>query len=118
MVSAGWRERALIVLAATQVVSDGAIAAKLGTTRYRVARWLERFEAGGIEALKKDLPRGGRPLRIDAAQIKQIVRLTTQTTPKYATQWSTRLMAARVGVGDTTVLRVWHAYGLKPHRTQ
>jgi len=117
-VSVRWRERALIVLAATRPLSEGAIAAELGTTRHRVARWRERFEAGGIEALKKDLPRGGRPPRIDAAKIKQIVQLTTQTTPKHATQWSTRRMAERVGVSDTTVLRVWHAHGLKPHRVQ
>lgn len=107
-----------MVLAATKQVSEGAIAAELGTTRHRVTRWREWFEAGGIEALKKDLPGGGRAPSIDAAKIKQIVQLTTQTTPKQATQWSTRLMAERVGVNDTTVLRVWHAHGLKPHRVQ
>lgn len=117
-VSVRCKERALIVLTATQRISDEAIAARLGTTRHRVARWRARFEAGGVEALKKDLPRGGRPPKVSAAKIKQIVRLTTQTTPKQATQWSTRLMAQRVGVSDTTVLRVWHAHGLKPHRVQ
>ena len=60
-------------------------------------RWRERFEAGGIEALKKDLPRGDRPPSIDAAKIKQIAQLTTQSTPKHATQWSTCLMAECVG---------------------
>ncbi len=76
------RERALIVLAATEKVSDQVLAQRLGTTRHRVARWRKRFEAGGIEALKKDRPRGGRPPSIDAAKIKQIVRLTTQSTPR------------------------------------
>lgn len=117
-VSVRWRERALIVLAATEGLTDTAIAQRLGTTRHRVARWRSRFEAGGIEALKKDRPRGGRPPRVDAAKIKRIVRLTTQTTPKRATQWSTRLMAERVGVSATTVLRVWRAHGLKPHRVR
>ncbi len=27
-------------------------------------------------------------------------------------------MAKRVGVSDTTVLRIWHAHGLKPHRVR
>lgn len=117
-VSVRWRARALIVLAATERASDQAIAARLGTTRHRVARWRARFESGGVEALKKDLPRGGRPPKISAAKIKQIVRLTTQTKPAQATQWSTRRMAQRVGVSDTTVLRVWRANGLKPHRAQ
>lgn len=117
-VSVRWRERALIVLATARPGSDVAIAARLGTTRHRVARWRTRFESGGIEALKKDLPRGGRPPKVSAAKIEQIVRLTTQTHPKQATQWSTRLMAKRVGVSDTTVLRVWRAHGLKPHRVR
>jgi len=61
------------------------------------------------------LPRGGRPVKVDAAQI---VRLTTQTLPTAATQWSTRTLAAKVGVSDTTVLRVWRQHGLKPHRVR
>jgi transposase len=117
-VSLRWRERAQIILAATEKVSDAVIAARLGTTRHRVARWRRRFASGGVEALKKDRPRAGRPPRVDAAKVKQIVRLTTQTQPTHATQWSTRSMAKRVGVSDTTVLRVWHAHGLKPHRVR
>ncbi|MGA9335055.1 MAG: IS630 family transposase [Rudaea sp.] len=117
-VSVRWRERAQIILAATEKVSDAEIAARLGTTRHRVARWRARFASSGVEALKKDRPRAGRPARMNAAKIKQIVHLTTQTQPGNATQWSTRLMAERVGVSDTTVLRVWHAHGLKPHRVR
>jgi len=117
-VSVRWRERAQIILAAASGGTNQANAAKLGTTRHRVARWRERFEAGGIEALKKDLPRGGRPPIADAGKVEEIIRLTTQTTPASATHWSTRSMAARVGVSDSTVLRIWHAHGLKPHRTE
>ena len=46
----------------------------------------------------------------------EIVRLTTQTKPEAATQWSTRTLAAVAGVSDTTIQRVWKAHGLKPHR--
>lgn len=41
--------------------------------------------------------------------------MTTQTTPAGATHWSTRKLAAQLGISDTTVLKVWHANGLKPH---
>jgi len=68
-----------------------------------------------LAAIGKDLPRGGHPIKTDTAEI---VRLTTQTQPKAAVQWSTRSMAAKVGVSDTTVLRVWHRHGLKPHRVR
>ncbi|MGH8030887.1 MAG: IS630 family transposase [Luteimonas sp.] len=117
-VSVRWRERARIVLAASKGDSDQAIAEALGTTRHRVARWRARFASGGVAALKQDLPRGGRPPKADATKIEEIIRLTIQTTPAHATHWSTRSMAARVGVSDSTVLRIWHAHGLKPHRVE
>jgi len=36
-----------------------------------------------LKSIERDLPRGGRPVTADAAEI---VRLTTQTTPEAATQ--------------------------------
>jgi transposase len=44
-----------------------------------------------------------------------IVR-TLETTPKDATHWSTRSMAREVGLTQNAVLRIWHAFGLQPHR--
>lgn len=67
---------------------------------------------GGLAAIERDLPRGGRKPKVDAAEI---VRRTTQTLPVAATHWSTRALAKEMGVSDTTVLRVWQAHGLKPH---
>ena len=48
----------------------------------------------------------------------RIAEATTQTLPENATHWSTRTLAAKLGVSDTTVLKVWHAQGLKPHLTE
>jgi transposase len=117
-VSLRWRMRAQIILAASKGKTDQDIAIELGTTRHRVARWRSRFAQGGIEALKKDLPRGGRPPTVTPDKAREIVQMTTQTIPANATHWSTRSMAAHAGVSDTTVLRVWHAHGLKPHRVE
>jgi transposase len=83
--------------------------------RIQVSRWRERFAQGGLAAIAADRPRSGRKPRINAAEI---VRLTTQTKPEAATHWSTRTLAAQVGVSDTSVLRIWHAHGLKPHRVE
>lgn len=71
-----------------------------------------------MEALKKDRPRDGRPPKFDAGKAQDIVRLTTQTTPANATHWSMRSMAAHAGVSDSTVLRIWRAHRLKPHRME
>ena len=104
--------RAQIVLLAASGMHNDAIAEEVGVGRVQVGRWRMRYAEGGLAAIEKDLPRGGRPPKVDAAKI---VRLTTQTLPKSATHWSTRTMAARAGVSDTAVLRVWRAHGLKPH---
>lgn len=104
--------RAQIVLLAAVGQRNDAIAEALGIGRVQVGRWRERYAEGGLAAIERDLPRGGRPSKVDTAEV---VRLTTQTLPKAATHWSTRTLAAKVGVSDTTVLRVWHRHGLKPH---
>ena len=107
--------RAQMVLLAADGLSNEAIAERVGVGRVQVGRWRSRYAEGGLAAIEKDLPRGGRPRTTDATEI---VRLTTQTQPEAATHWSTRTMAAKVGVSDTTVLRIWRQHGLKPHRVR
>jgi len=104
--------RARIVLLAAAGVDNQTIATQLDIGRVQVGRWRERYAQGGFAAIEHDLPRGGRPPKVDAAEI---VRRTTQTLPAAATHWSTRTLARELGVSDTTVLRVWRTHGLKPH---
>ena len=104
--------RAKIILLAAEGMDNRQIAQELDVGRIQVGRWRERFVEGGLAAIEADLPRSGRKPRINAAEI---VRLTTQTTPAGATHWSTRTLAAKTGVSDTSVLRIWQANGLKPH---
>jgi len=105
--------RASIVLLAADGLSNRQIGEILGVGRIQAGRWRDRYTAGGMQAIQQDLPRGGRKPKMDPAEI---VRLTTQTKPAAATQWSTRTLAAVAGVSDTTIQRVWKKHGLKPHR--
>jgi hypothetical protein len=41
-----------------------------------------------------------------------------EATPKDATHWSTRSMAAEVGLTRSAVHGIWRAFGLQPHRTE
>ena len=66
----------------------------------------------GLAGIERDLPRGAPPRKVDVARL---VELTTQSTPKGATHWSTRTMAAELGVNSATISRHWRANGLKPH---
>lgn len=43
---------------------------------------------------------------------------TLETTPRDATQWSTRAFAKQAGVSHSTVGRLWRAFGLQPHRRE
>ena len=49
---------------------------------------------------------------------KRILEKTTQERPANATHWSTRTLAAELGVSRSMVHRVWRAHGLKPHLTR
>lgn len=110
--------RARIVLLAAQGVPPSQIAQRLGTTRPTVHLWRTRFQAGGLAAIQHDAPGRGRRRSIPTAQVQAIVQATTQTTPKDATHWSTRTMAAAFGVSNATVARIWRAHGLQPHRVR
>ena len=43
------------------------------------------------------------------------VELTAQGKLEAATHWSTRLMAAEIGVSAVSISRPWRAHGLEPH---
>ena len=108
-------ERARIVLRAAAAWQDKQIAAELGITPEKAARWRKRFLDRGLPGLEKDAPRPGRPRLITAAKVKQVIDKTTREKPDPATHWSTRTMAAAVGLSEASVRRIWHLHGLKPH---
>jgi len=105
-------QRARIVLLAAQGLRNKDIAARLGVGRIQVARWRERYAQRRLAGIERDLPRGAPPVKLDVARL---VELTTQSKPTAATHWSTRSMAAQLGVSAASVSRHWRAHGLKPH---
>ena len=74
-----------------------------------------RFESDRPLLIEKDLPRGGRPRNQREQLESEIIRKTTQETPRNATHWSTRTLAKELGVTQSMIHRVWKANGLKPH---
>ena len=105
-------QRARIVLLAADGKQNKEIAVTLGIGRVQVARWRERYRQQRLAGIERDLPRGAPPVTVDVARL---VELTTQSTPEAATHWSTRTMAAKLGVSAASVSRHWRANGLKPH---
>lgn len=57
------------------------------------------------------------PRKITDEQVEEVVVKTLESLPKYATHWSTRTMAKATGLSQSAIVRIWHAFALKPHRT-
>jgi transposase len=104
--------RARIVLLAAEGIQNKDIAVELGVDRGQVRRWRERYAQLRLSGIERDLPRGAPAVKVDVARL---VTMTTETTPETATHWSTRKMAAELGVSAASVSRHWRAKGLKPH---
>jgi len=64
-----------------------------------------------------DEPRPGAPRTITDDHVEQVVVRTLETTPRGGTHWSTREMA-KPGHSHITISRIWHAFGLQPHRSE
>ena len=111
-------ERAKVILLAAAGKTDLEIAATLNISNQKAARWRKRFLRFDLTGLAKDAPRPGRKPAISAKLKKELIRRTTESKPANATHWSTRTMAAEMGISEATVRRLWHAHGLKPHRLE
>jgi transposase len=104
-----------VVLLAAAGKQDLEIAAEVGISNQKAARWRKRFLEMGLTGLEKDAPRPGRTPTITSAKVQEVVRKTTQEKPVSATHWSTRTMAEAAGLSEKSVRRIWHKHGLKPH---
>jgi transposase len=109
--------RAKIVLGCGRGLSNSDLAGQLHITAATVGKWRERFRRLGMEGLL-DEPRVGAPRKITDRQIEDVVRRTLETMPANSTHWSTRLMAQKTGLSQNAIVRIWHAFGLQPHRVE
>src|SRR5437762_5872615 len=107
--------RARIVLACATEPSNKAVAQQLGVCRTTVGTWRSRFVARRLDGLA-DEPRPGAPRAVTDEAVERVVTQTLEAMPTNATHWSTRRMAAASGLSQSTVGRIWRAFGLKPHR--
>ena len=108
--------RARIVLACADGLNNTAIAARLRVhpDRRQVAAAVPRRPAR----------RAGRraparaPRTITDAESRRSSPGPWRPSPRHATHWSTRGMARATGLSQTAIVRIWRAFGLKPHRAR
>ncbi len=107
-------QRARIVLDCAAGLSNTVVAAKRRVTLPTVGKWRQRFLDGRLGALG-DAPRSGQPRKLTDAKVEAVITRTLETRPKNATHWSTRTMAEASGLNQNAIVRIWRAFGLKPH---
>src|SRR6202008_4919154 len=108
--------RARVVLACAEGLDNKTVAKKLRCSLGMVGKWRSRFLKQRLEGLY-DEPRPGAPRTVSDAQVEQVVIRTLESTPRGETHWSTRGLAKATGLSRMTISRIWHAFGLQPHRT-
>lgn len=116
--------RARIILLWDEGASRQEIAECLGTSVVTVAKWIGRYEEGGLAALEsRKSP--GRPREVSAEQRARIIALTRQSPPAHTglSHWSSHEMARYlkrhegIDVSHNFVSVLWRENGIQPHRT-
>ena len=109
--------RARIVLACQHDGSNRQIGRQLRVTAQTVGKWRSRFQRARLDGLL-DEPRPGAPRTISDSQVERVIAKTLHEKPREATHWSSRMMAKATGLSQSAVVRIWHAFGLQPHRAE
>lgn len=110
-------DRCRMILLCAEGFRSKEVAERLGVHEHTVGKWRRRFVKDRIEGLTDEY-RPGRPRTVSDAQVAEVIERTLNTTPKDATHWSIRSMAAETGLSHTTIRRIWTAFGLQPHRSE
>ena len=113
-VRAGLAQRARIVLLAAEGLGTNEIVRRTGVSKPTVIAWKRRYAAEGVGGLD-DRPKPGRPRTTDDVAV---VLRTLEPPPGRlgVTHWSSRLLAAELGLSNVKVADVWREYGLQPWR--
>ena len=108
--------RALVILATADGCGTNEIMRRAGLSKPAVWRWQERFMHEGVDGLTREKSRKPGKPATPPETIARVLDLTLGEPPFEATHWTLRTMAKVVGIGASTVQRIWKAHGLSPHR--
>src|SRR6516225_3398778 len=111
--------QARALLWAAEGVANEEIARRAGVDSDTVRRWRRRFVEQGSAGVGVIAKGRGRKSNLAPGTVEEVLRLTHQHRPDDgSTHWSTRTLAARVGVGKDTVAKIWADHNLKPWRVE
>ena len=103
------------ILTVVTTLDDCEIARVLGRSTSYVQRWTNRFRQTRLSGLVAQ--HRGRKARANAAALEaKVLEWTRRGPDEGSTQWSSRLLARKLGIGHMSVARIWRRHGLQPHR--
>ena len=109
--------QAKALLWAADGVANEEIARRSGVDSDAVRRWRKRFADKGVDGVGGIAKGRGRKSWLPPDTVARVVELTlTGQPPGGATHWTSRTLAAEVGVGKDTVVRIWSDHQLQPWR--
>ncbi|MCQ4208373.1 FCD domain-containing protein [Streptomyces longispororuber] len=100
------RLRSSIVLARAEGRGAGEVARALGVSAATVAKWSRRFAERGVDGLA-DAPRSGRPRSQARPDAERLVAEALLRAAAGEPAPSTRVLAERLGLSQSTVARIW-----------
>jgi transposase len=107
--------RARVILLLSEGRTWDAVCAQVGCSRGFVALWRQRFTDERLAGLYSR-HRGQSPRRQTPQMEARILDATRQNPGDGSTHWSTRKLAAQLGISHMRVARVWAKHRLQPHR--
>ena len=107
--------QARALLWAGEGVANEEIARRCGVDSDAVRRWRSRFVEQGTAGVGVIAKGRGRKPSMAPGTVAEVLRITRDERPADgSTQWSTRSLAARVGIGKDAVAKIWADHNLKP----
>jgi transposase len=107
------------LLWACEGMANDEIGRRCGVDSDAVRRWRSRFASEGTEGVGRIAKGRGRKPGLPAGTVEEVLRLTHKERPADgSTHWSTRTMAARVGIGKDSVAKIWSDHNLKPWKVE
>jgi transposase len=114
----GQVRRARLILLLDEGASRETIMSELRCDSRFIATWKTRFAADRLAGLYARHP--GRAPRRDLARLEaRVLEYTLKRKPKDgSTHWSSRKLAAQLGLPFMTVQRIWRKHDIQPHRLE
>jgi transposase len=105
------------LLLAAEGVENEETARRLGVSANTVRAWRKSFAVRGVEEVGVVAEGRGRGSWLPEGAAADVVRLTLNEKPDdTSTHWTTRTLAAKVGISKDSVARIWKDLEVKPWR--